>query len=177
MAVLVRHLINLNIGPISYSELPGEAPPTLSQKAWAKDHPKVHGYTYHPGTSSDGSSLRGFGPEEPADRVRLDDTMVNPVENIPEDVRSEGDVRRLFHRSISSTMRRAFANHPRLREHSETGPLGHTTASVTVDEWMAYGNHCVVIGKLKRVGILNPRDWKEDLPTSIKNRLGPELRA
>lgn len=71
-----------------------------------------------------------FGPEEDLD-LFLISKQVYPANETIERLQSEGDSTRLFHTHISKFVMLAFQNI--LTQRSETGPLGFTTASQTID--------------------------------------------
>jgi hypothetical protein len=78
---------------------------------------------------------------------------------------------------ISSPVKTAWRSFPRNFERNQIGPVGNTSFSGTVDCRFEHGTSCILVGELKKPGIITP-DWFNPNATSTnKSRLGKELRG
>ncbi|GAW20271.1 hypothetical protein ANO14919_097720 [Xylariales sp. No.14919] len=119
--------------------------------------------------------LRFLGPEGEMDDLLLS-KIVHPVNQVQEDLQSEGDSVRVFNAYMGHPVQLAFQRFLTLR--SEVGPPGRTPYKETADFSWIYGDQCVVVGELKRHGIINPNRWSGRLqPDGNRVWLSKELRG
>ncbi|KAH7633187.1 hypothetical protein B0T09DRAFT_300967 [Sordaria sp. MPI-SDFR-AT-0083] len=105
---------------------------------------------------------------------------VNPLNGTAEYFQTEGDTVRTFYTHVSHPIQLAFqTNHGSfIVQRSESGPLGPTQVSQTIDFTWGCGEHCLMIGELKRHGIIDRKRWTgERPPDGNRIGLGKELRA
>ncbi|KAK4096199.1 hypothetical protein N658DRAFT_501868 [Parathielavia hyrcaniae] len=121
-----------------------------------------------------------FGNEDSFGR-HLQDMAVNPPNNTIEWFQSESDSVRVFYTHISHPIELAFqtpSGTPFVVQRSESGPLGSTNVSQTVDFNWGHGERCLLLGELKRHRIIDPRRWTGQLPADgNRTWLGKEIRA
>lgn len=168
-----------NEPPLSYvqlASLPGGHAPSLSRKEWARDYRQIRQDKMHVVSEPSQAEIDSiFGPEDDLDR-RLISKRIFPPNVVEEVLQSEGDTVRAFYSHISHFTMLAFQGI--LTQRSETGPLGPTSSPQTVDWTYGLGNDCVVLGELKRHGIINPRRWiGTEAADSIRINLSKELRG
>ncbi|KAI0967946.1 hypothetical protein F4678DRAFT_229307 [Xylaria arbuscula] len=102
--------------------------------------------------------------------------MAHPLNRTTEDLQTEGDSVRVFYTHISHPVQLAFQDI--VTQRSETGPPGPTSYAQTVDfEWIR-SDQCIIIGEIKRHGVIDPSVWENDESTDKNRRwLGQELRG
>lgn len=162
----------------TFHTLPGAAPPSLSHKNWVQGYPEVRGLRLliNPGLNEINTE---FGHEDDLDSLLLAKD-VNPLNDTTEWLQKEGDSVRTFYTHVSIQLAfKGFDGTPFIVQRSESGPLGSTQVPQTVDFTWGYGDqHCLMIGELKRHGIINRRRWAGQIAADNNRRwLGQELRA
>jgi hypothetical protein len=166
-------------GTAGFYTLPGAGKPTLSQKTWVAAYREVTRFTLL--IDPDQGQIDGvFGNED-----ALDDHLLNkdlsPLNGTVEWLQSEGDSVRTFYTNVSLPIQLAFQTlhgTPFIVQRSESGPLGPTDVTQTIDFTWGWGEHCLMIGELKRHGIIDVERWTGRLdPDSNRVRLGKELRG
>ncbi|KAI0388294.1 hypothetical protein F5Y17DRAFT_470514 [Xylariaceae sp. FL0594] len=167
MSVALRNLLQIPALPYaSLHSLPGAGNPSLSHKTWVSGYAEVTQARLIMSNSPDWEELRQlFGDEDDLDRLLLS-TPVHPLNDLQENLQSEGDSARTFY------------THQIITQRSEAGPLGSTNVSQTVDCTWSHKTHCVLAGELKRHGIINPQMWTgEEAANANRIWLGKELRG
>ncbi|KAL2017268.1 hypothetical protein VTK56DRAFT_2380 [Thermocarpiscus australiensis] len=120
-----------------------------------------------------------FGTEDALEGHLLNKNVM-PLNNTTEWLQSEGDSVRTFYTHVSHPIQLAFHTNGQsfMIQRSESGPLGPTQVSQTVDFTWGYGDRCVMIGELKRHRMIDAKAWRGEVPASHNRRwLGKELRA
>lgn len=177
MSIPLRDLLlQAVLDQATFTEAPGASEPTLSQKNWVNTYNPVNNpfITVNP---SEDEINHLFGPEDDFDRFLLSQHVYPLNNNGNETLQSEGDSVRVFYTRISLPV--VLALQPLVIQRSETGPLGPTSYPQTVDWTYGYLNSCLVIGELKRHGIIRPSRWigPQQQPGSTRVWLGKELRG
>ncbi|KAK3331537.1 hypothetical protein B0H66DRAFT_587710 [Apodospora peruviana] len=160
---------------IAYRELPRK--PDLS---WMHPLPSIH---FHPSTSTHPLPpihFHLFGAEDDLEKLLLS-IDVNPLNGTAEWLQKEGDSVRTFYTHVSHPIQLAFQTRhhtPFIVQHSESGPLGPTNVTQTIDYSWGYGERSLIIGEVKRHGIIDIRTWTGENPVDSTRRwLGKELRG
>jgi hypothetical protein len=159
-----------------YESLPDGHPPVVSQKNWTNEYPLVSSQSISTDINPDMNRLAElFGPENGLDEALLSE-HVYPINATTELMCKEGDTVRCFYTYIAYPVMKAFRSV--LTQRSESGPLGTTSVNQTVDFLWGRESSCVLIGELKRHGIINPQAWTTGRTDDTnRKRLGRELRG
>jgi hypothetical protein len=182
--VILRDLLlqpALPAGTATFHTLPGPGEPTLSQKTWTEEYHEVRqpALTLYETPNLDTINAV-FGNEDALD-AHLLNKDVNPLNGTIEWFQKEGDSVRAFYTHVSHPIQLAFqTDHgaPFIVQRSESGPLGPTQVSQTIDFTWGCGECCLMMGELKRHKIINPGRWRGELQVdSNRRRLGKELRG
>ncbi len=167
-------------GAASFHTLPGAGKPSLSQKNWVQNYPEVNAIRPLYLNPTRDYINAAFGDEDALD-AHLLDKGVSPLNGTTEWLQKEGDSVRAFYTHVSHAIQLAFQTHhgtPFIIQRSESGPLGHTDVNQTVDFAWGCGERCLLIGELKRHGIIDVERWTGESPTDTNRRwLGKELRG
>lgn len=151
-----------------YESLPDGHPPVVSQKNWTNDYPPVSSQFMSTDINPDMDRLAElFGPENDLDNALLSGKT--------EVMCKEGDTVRCFYTYMAYPVMLAFQSV--LTQRSESGPLGSTSVNQTVDFLWGRGSSCVLIGELKRHGLIQPQMWTGMADDTNRKRLGRELRG
>ncbi|KAI1287150.1 hypothetical protein F5Y03DRAFT_380578 [Xylaria venustula] len=176
MSVPLRTILNQAPMPFaSFFDLPGAGSRSTSHKPWASNYPEILSPWFH-FVDIDGVQ-DVLGPEDDLDRLLLSKT-VYPLNQTTEALQSEADSVRVFYTHIAHPIQIAFQHI--IVQRSETGPPGPTSYAQTVDFSWTQDQQCILIGELKRHGIINPSMWRTNTGTTIDNNrkwLGQELRG
>ncbi|KAL2143201.1 hypothetical protein VTI28DRAFT_279 [Corynascus sepedonium] len=166
-------------GTASFHTLPGAGKPSLSQKSWAKDYPEVRRLRLFVKPTREHIDM-ALGGEDALDEHLLN-RDVSPLNVTTEWFQKEGDSVRTFYTNVSHPIQFAFQTHhgtPFIVQRSESGPLGQTNVKQTIDFTWGCGECCLVIGELKRHGIIDVKTWTGERPVDDNRRwLGKELRG
>lgn len=166
-------------GTASFHTLPGAGKPSLSQKNWAQNYLEVQALQLYMNPTRDHINTV-FGDEDTLDNHLLN-RDVSPLNGTTEWFQKEGDSVRTFYTNVSHPIQLAFQTHhgtPFIVQRSESGPLGPTNVTQTIDFTWGCGERCLVIGELKRHGIIDVETWTGERPTDNNRRwLGKELRG
>jgi hypothetical protein len=181
--VILRDLLlqpALPDGTASYHTLPGASTPSLSKKNWVQNYPEVQALRLYINPTRDTINTV-FGDEDALDDHLLN-RDVNPLNDTVEWFQSEGDSVRTFYTHISYPIQLAFQTGygtPFIVQRSESGPLGPTQVSQTVDFTWGWGDRVVLMmGELKRHGIIDVAKWRgQEAPDHNRRWLGKELRG
>ncbi|KAK4243262.1 hypothetical protein C7999DRAFT_18374 [Corynascus novoguineensis] len=182
--VILRDLLlqpALPAGTATFQTLPGAGEPTLSQKNWTEAYHEVRrpALTLHENPNLDTINTV-FGDEDALD-AQLLNRDVNPLNGTIEWFQKEGDSVRTFYTHVSHPIQLAFQTAhgtPFIVQRSESGPLGSTQVSQTIDFTWGHGACCLMIGELKKHKMINPARWKGDMQADNNRvRLGKELRG
>lgn len=158
----------------SFHRLPGAGRPTLTQKPWARDYHEIQNLQYYLNPTEDDID-QVFGPEDALDAYLLN-REVSPLNVTTELLQTEGDSVRTFYTKVAEPIQLAFQPVVALR--SESGPLGPTDVNQTIDFTWGYRNHCLIIGELKRHGIIDVDRWTGVAgQNTTRTWLGKELRG
>ncbi|KAK4096269.1 hypothetical protein N658DRAFT_531249 [Parathielavia hyrcaniae] len=152
-------------GTATFHGFSGAGAPSLTHKNWVQPYPEVQLAQVQMNPDFDAINAV-FGNEDSFDR-HLQDMAVNPPNNTIEWFQSEGDSVRVFYTHISHPIQLAFqtpSGTPFVVQRSESGPLGSTNVSQTVDFTWGHGERCLLLGELKRHRIIDPRRWTGQLP-------------
>ena len=176
--MLVRELLSRPLPALLFR--PNSDTPSLNQKPWTNGFEQVHP-RYHPLNENTLRNQEQFGPHNREDYIRLNRSVNGQGHGNREVIANEGDVRRVFASHLSGPVREAWSESPFLIERWESGPLGQTHFSGTVDALFSYYHpdepeQCVVVGELKH-NVINESHWIHDSNTVIRKRLGKELRG
>lgn len=171
-------------GTVTFNTLEGARPPCVSQKVWATNYEQIRGDALTVYENPDLETIeRLLGEETDMDRHILS-TDVNPTNRTLEWVQSEGDSCRTFYVHISQPIQLAFCKNngmPYVYQRSESGPLGPTNVSQTVDYTWGCGTRCLMLGELKKYQIINVSRWRTSgarLDHDTNRRLlGKEMRG
>ncbi|KAK4119948.1 hypothetical protein N657DRAFT_649729 [Parathielavia appendiculata] len=169
-------------GTAAFHTLTGAGEPSLSHKSWVADYPEVLPQALRIFENPDQDTINTiFGDENALDH-RLLTKDVMPLNDTVEWFQKEGDSVRAFYTHISHPIQLAFHTNlgpPFIIQRSESGPLGQTQVSQTVDFSWGCGESSLMIGELKRHGIINTGAWITSPRRPDGNRvwLGKELRA
>ncbi|KAK4204856.1 hypothetical protein QBC40DRAFT_216042 [Triangularia verruculosa] len=163
----------------TFHRLPGAALPNLTHKQWVQGYHEVRALEVYTNPGLDIIN-NVFGLEDALD-VCLLNRDVHPLNDTSEWFQSEGDSVRAFYTHISLPLQLAFKaddGRPFIIQRSESGPLGPTQVPQTVDFTWGYGNCCLIIGEMKKHGIIDPPRWNGLLEVNSNRRwLGKELRG
>lgn len=167
------------VGTASFRTLPGANKPSLSKKPWAQPYHRVRRFRFIVNTTPEIIDTE-LGPEDAFERHVLG-RRTYPFTSSFQWLQTEGDAVRAFHTCVSNPIQSALygSNGPFIVQRSESGPLGPTHVNQTVDFTWAFQERCLVIGELKKPGIIDPSKWKTGPEESDTNRrqLGQELRG
>ncbi|KAI0966029.1 hypothetical protein F4678DRAFT_484569 [Xylaria arbuscula] len=159
-----------------FYDLPGSGNPSVSLKNWASAYPEVQHqcFTLHFNLSLD-EIHDHLGPENEMDQFLLSKS-VYPLNRLQEELQNVGDSVRAFYTHISFPVQLALQG--TMVQRSQAGPPGPTNHRETADFVWIRGDHCVVVGGLKRHGIIKQTSW-ENLLLDDANRtnLSKELRG
>ncbi|KAM7183119.1 hypothetical protein V8F33_013790 [Rhypophila sp. PSN 637] len=96
-------------------------------------------------------------------------------------LQKEGDSVRTFYTHGSHPIQLAFQTRHHtsfIVQRSESGPLGPTNVTQTIDYSWGYGERSLIIGEVKRHGIIDIRTWTGENPVDSTRRwLRKELRG
>ncbi|KAK4172702.1 hypothetical protein QBC36DRAFT_222146 [Triangularia setosa] len=161
-------------GTSSFHRLPGAGKPSLSHKNWAREYPEVQNLRLHVNpTEADINEV--FGSEDALDEYLLNKEG-SPLNVTTEWLQTEGDSVRTFYTKVAKPIQ--LAVQPFITLRSESGPLGPTNVNQTIDFTWGCGEHCLVIGELKRHGMIDVETWTGRAGTdSNRTWLGKELRG
>jgi hypothetical protein len=180
--VILRDLLlqpALPDGTASFHTLPGADKPSLSKKNWADPYPEVLAIQLFVNPPREHIDI-AFGGEDALDGHLLS-RDVNPLNGTTEWFQTEGDTVRTFYTNVSHPIQFAFQTQhgtPFIIQRSESGPLGPTNVTQTIDFTWGCGERCLMIGELKRHGIIDLKTWKGENPADHNRRwLGKELRG
>jgi hypothetical protein len=169
----IRQLLHDDFTPPTYTG--GAGASTLHEKAFAKNMPEVTGYLFHDSTLFTLNNV--LGPEFADDGERIDKPLHYAFPQQTEPVATEGDSTRVYHESLSSSVKTAWRTFPRIVETNQTGPMRQTSFTGTVDCQFTYGSSAVCIGELKKPGTITANWSDPTASTTTKSRLGKELRG
>ncbi|KAK4095746.1 hypothetical protein N658DRAFT_99972 [Parathielavia hyrcaniae] len=180
--VILRDLLlqpALPDGTGSFHTLQGADKPSLSKKNWAESYHEVLALQLFVNPPREHIDI-AFGGEDALDEHLLNRDM-NPLNGTTEWFQSEGDSVRTFYTNVSHPIQLAFQTHhgtPLIVQRSESGPLGQTNVTQTIDFTWGCEERCLMIGELKRHGIVDLETWTGTKETDRNRRwLGKELRG
>lgn len=166
-------------GTTSFRTLPGANKPSISKKSWAQTYHEVQRLRIIENPTQENIDTE-LGPEDAFEHHILG-RPTYPFVSSFQWLQSEGDAARAFYTCVSNPIQSALygRNGPFIDERSESGPLGQTHVNQTVDFTWGFGERCLVIGELKKPGIIDPSKWKTGPGGADTNRrlLGQELRG
>ncbi|KAL2129656.1 hypothetical protein VTI74DRAFT_7490 [Chaetomium olivicolor] len=163
-----------------FYRLEGAAKPSLSKKGWAADYPEVTRFRLY--INPDLNAINAlFGDEDALDHHLLNRDVMSSNETV-EWFQSEGDSVRAFYTKVSLPIQLAFqTDHgaPFIVQRSESGPLGSTQVSQTIDfTWGWADRFVLMMGELKKHGMIDVATWRGVDPTDHNRKwLGKELRG
>lgn len=168
------------LGGFSFKTLPGASNPSVSHKPWVAGYRQIPQHRIRHCFNPDWHTLNQFlGAPTAFDQFLLSQ-RVNPTNNTFEWLQTEGDIVRAFYTHISHPVQLAFHvnGSPFVVQRSESGPLGPTQVPQTIDFNWGHNERSVMIGELKRHGVIHPGRWTgQTQPDSNRIWLGKELRG
>ncbi|KAI1116719.1 hypothetical protein F5Y14DRAFT_53349 [Nemania sp. NC0429] len=180
MALPLRTLLTQPAIPwASFHHLPGaEGTSSLSKKNWVAPYELIPSQYLNLVRNPDFNEIDNvLGAEDELDRLLLSRT-VYMHNHIPEALQNEADSVRAFYTHISLPIQLAFQGI--IIQRSEAGPLGPTNYSQTVDFTWSHGDRCVLVGELKRHGIIADESWLNRIdsdPDHNRRLLSKEMRG
>lgn len=158
----------------TYHAIPGAANPVTSHKSWADGYDCMpHLRAFLNPTKDDINTF--FGNEDALDDFLLN-TSANPSNPLTERFQTEGDTVRAFYAQLSSCIHFPIQGFSNL--YAESGPLGNTNVTQTVDVQWGIETSTLLVGELKRHGIIDPSQWSgAQNPNINRTRLGKEMRG
>jgi hypothetical protein len=146
-----------------------------SVKPWAQAFNDLTNLTLHPSTKQAFDNV--FGPMLFDDTNRIAQT-VTQAPSTAEFVKNEADAVRLFHKQISGVVMPHFVSIPLVQELDQSGPLGYTSFSGTVDTqfFRSPTQELLAFGEIKAPGIIGS-NWSPAQQRTKSRDLGRELRA
>ncbi|KNG44559.1 hypothetical protein DDE82_009117 [Stemphylium lycopersici] len=148
-----------------------------SVKPWAQAFNDLGNLTLHPSTKHAFDNV--FGPMSLDDTNRIAQVVAQaPPPSTAEFVKNEADAVRLFHKQVSGVVMSYFTSIPLVMELDQSGPLGNTSFSGSVDTQFFHSRTkgLLAIGEHKTPGVIRP-EWSPARQTSETQDLGRELRA
>jgi hypothetical protein len=154
MSVALWNLLQIPAMPYAgFHSLPGAGDPSLSHKNWVSGYAEVAQERLAISYNSSWEELEQlFGTEDALDRVLLS-KMVHPLNDIEENLQSEGDSARTFYTHVALPVQLAFQQI--ITQRSEAGPLGSTNYPQTADFTWSHAAQCILVGELKRHGTIS----------------------
>ncbi|KAI0416264.1 hypothetical protein F5X98DRAFT_375837 [Xylaria grammica] len=144
MSVPLRQLLTTRpVQTAHFYSLPGSNSPTLTKKNWVSDYMEIPPASLEIFPPDSQGLLRFLGPEGEMDDLLLSKT-VHPINQVQEDLQSEGDSVRVFNAYMGHPVQLAFQRFLTLR--SEVGPPGRTPYKETADFSWIYGDQYGRVG-------------------------------
>lgn len=181
MAPDASQLLFMDLPYCAVVRLDGSSP-SLSRKDWTREFSNVAANCLPPTNDSIDNQL-GLEEDDPTETYRLSQVFYD-LNELEEIIQNEADVERDFNRNLSSICRLVWSRFIKTWDRSQTGPLGHTQDSKTIDYFLSWpvllqgGEICLCAGELKSPGIIITNEWlRYESMTSISKRLGQEMRG
>lgn len=131
--------------------------PILTHQAWVKKYPEVQ-YLQHC-ENPDQATINGVFGEEDALEEHLLNRTVSPLNAAVRYLQSEGDSDRAFYTNVSLPVQLAFQTAhgtPCVIQRSGSAPPASTVVGRTVAFTWRHGDRCLIVGVLKKQGIIDP---------------------